>query len=214
MPKIFSFESLNPTKSFSCVLNSTQCTSKTKTGIRCKRKCITPFEFCPTHLALKTHLKVRNSTIPGAGKGLFAFNYGDKLNKTIVFHTNETIISYNGENVSQSKLNKRYGNKTGPYALCFIKNRRSTNCIDAACLRGAASFINSPSSSRFQSNASLEFDANQKIFFIVAERDIKNGEEIFWEYSTSVTPNDKSYQLNEQNVTFSTKPYYPPKKKS
>jgi hypothetical protein len=145
-------------------------------------------------------------------QGLFAFKYGDKSKETIIFHPEDTIISYNGEHVTQKQLNHRYGKMTGPYAACYVEKGRSKFCVDSACLRGTGAFINSPSSSKFKSNAYMEFDTKQKKFFIVAKKHIKNGEEIFWNYNTSVTPNNKTYNFNEPNVTSSTKPYYSKKK--
>ncbi len=43
-----------------------------KSGIRCERKCIIGFEYGFTHLPIEKHLRIADSEIQGAGKGLFA----------------------------------------------------------------------------------------------------------------------------------------------
>jgi hypothetical protein len=100
--------------------------------------------------SLNLGVKVGNSRIPNAGKGLFA---------TKVFKEKETIGYYDGRDTTQAQLDNRYGvDSTAPYV---IKGKDGIY-LDSACLRSLMSVANSgtsrvgrilPSNAAFSSKA-------------------------------------------------------------
>jgi hypothetical protein len=100
--------------------------------------------------SLNLGVKVGNSRIPNAGKGLFA---------TKVFKEKETIGYYDGRDTTQAQLDNRYGvEQTAPYV---IKGKDGIY-LDSACLRSLMSVANSgtsrvgrilPSNAAFSSKA-------------------------------------------------------------
>jgi hypothetical protein len=59
---------------FQCNINSSRCIGHNNNGQRCKRRVCMATPYCFSHLPEYLHLKVKPSTIPNAGKGLFAFD--------------------------------------------------------------------------------------------------------------------------------------------
>ncbi len=64
------------------------CTGMTKRGVRCTRRTCKTFPYCWQHLLSECGLKVTQSTIPGAGQGLFAVKD---------FKKNARITRYSGD---------------------------------------------------------------------------------------------------------------------
>jgi hypothetical protein len=190
MGKKFIFRS--PEYNFECILEKQQCNGFNKKGDRCKRKCITPFEYCYQHLANIKKLKVKKSTIPNAGKGLFAYDPNSENNETI-FKKDDKIIEYIGENINQEQKTNRYGNQTCPYCAGLSKD----NIVDAGCVRGVGSHINTGRNSNLN-NAKLVIDTRNKQINVKATKNIRNNQEIFIPYGSS-------YRLNENNVSYNTK---------
>ena len=207
MPQRFRFE-INEegvwTISHEAILNAQRCLGYTKTGHRCQRKCVIGFEYCSTHLESIKKLKIKNSTLPNAGKGLFVSDKSKGPND-IVFKKNDKIVEYNGKIKTQEQLDEEYGNYTAPYAMNI---RGTENVIDAGDKRGVGSLINHKS--RTQSNCKFK-DTRQNHrtvgVEIVATKSIRNGQELFVSYGDDYIIED------ENEVRHSTKPYYPPKRK-
>lgn len=203
MPQRFRFE-VNENNEWvikhEAILNAQRCLGHSKNGQRCKRKCIIGFEYCPTHLESIKKLKIKNSTIPNAGKGLFVSDKTKGSNE-IVFKTNDKIAIYNGVIKTSEQLQEQYGDYTAPYGM---KIAGTNNSIDAGDKRGIASLVNhkpfSQSNSRFK-----EIRQNHRAVGveIVAKKNIKNGSELFASYGDA-------YNFNEP-TRYSTKPYYPRK---
>jgi hypothetical protein len=118
-------------------------------------------------------LLVKKSKLPNAGKGLFT----DKPIKK-----DSKIIEYKGEIIDWKEYEKRVLEDKDGY-LFFINKKR---CIDA--------FSTPQHKARYANDAEglstvkgLKNNANYEIFgdkcYIMAERDIKAGEEIFVSYS-------------------------------
>lgn len=118
-------------------------------------------------------LLVKTSKLPNAGKGLFT----DKPIKK-----DSKIIEYKGEIIDWKEYEKRVLEDKDGY-LFFINKKR---CIDA--------FSTPQHKARYANDAAgigrvkgLKNNANYEIFgnkcYIVAERDIEAGEEIFVSYS-------------------------------
>lgn len=118
-------------------------------------------------------LKIKNSKLPKAGKGLFT----DKPIKK-----NSKIIEYRGEIIDWKEYEKRVLENKDGY-LFFINKKR---CIDAySTPKFKARFANDAAGlSRIKG---LKNNANYEVFgeqcYIVAERDIKAGEEVFVNYT-------------------------------
>jgi len=86
--------------------SSVQCSAKTRTGQRCRRRTLRS-GFCHFHLQRDQNLHIKQSSIPNAGLGLFAGN------KPIV--RNQVVIPYTGQH-SSTKTN-------GKFVLEVNKNR-------------------------------------------------------------------------------------------
>eukprot|EP01031_Cornospumella_fuschlensis_P040212 gene40212-48998_t len=182
MPKEFKYSIANQIH-FSCKLHSTQCGAQAKSGERCRRRCIIGFEYCHSHLQSKLMLKIKDSTLPGAGKGLFAYrrNKGDD---EVVFRAGNTICTYNGQLINAEELADRYGDHNAPYAIRLSKRE----AIDAACKRGVGALGNT---NRGMNNATLSISTQNKTASVKATKTIRNGNEIFISYgrgSPSVHP--------------------------
>ena len=191
MPKKFVF-SVNDHQRFEGKLHTGRCSGTTKTGERCKRNCIIGFEYCYLHLEKEQQLRIKDSTIPQADKGLFAMNK-NKDDDEIIFRAGDTITRYNGQVITQQQRRQRYGNKTAPYAV-NVGNK----VIDAALKRGVGSLANTRPS---KNNATLSVYTrnNQPFASIKATKTIRNGDEIFNSYG------GMQYKLNERGVYFATK---------
>lgn len=101
---------------FQCPLSSLRCHGKTKKGTRCGRKCVIGFELCYQHLRSDKHLRILPSTIPNAGKGLFAMDT-TKNDNAIIFRAGDKICDYSGQLINEEQLNERYEDKTASYAV-------------------------------------------------------------------------------------------------
>ena len=84
-----------------------QCNALTKNGARCKRTVCIGLPYCFSHLASLKHLKIKPSTIPNAGKGLFAIDNTKRPN-AVIFNQNAVICEYNGEIIDKNELIHRY----------------------------------------------------------------------------------------------------------
>ncbi len=190
MPKRFRFF-INNELNFQCNLQSQRCEGQTRTGTQCSRNTVMGTGYCYQHLESIKHLKIKNSTVAGAGKGLFCFDKKREANE-IIFRPNDIIIDYRGENLSDNGIHQRYEDKTAPYAI-GLKNNFN---VDSACLRGIGAFVNHKLTA--QSNAKISHNRNRTEARIVATKNIRNGAEIFANYGNQ-------YQLNEPGVSFTTR---------
>ena len=175
MPKLFTFK-VNNSPKFLCDLKSEQCLDTKKTGARCKCRAIIGYQYCHSHLMYKHKLKVKDSTIPGSGKGLFACDPMTERNE-IIFRPKDRIVIYGGEPLDQKELSKRYGEHTAPYALKTGRDR----FLDGACRRGVGSLANTR---RNRNNAAFSSK------YLKATKNIRNGQEIFASYG-------RSYKMTE-----------------
>lgn len=189
MPKKFIFN-INNQPHFEGQLYTGRCRAHTKAGTRCKRNCIIGFEYCFTHLESEKELKIKDSTIPEANKGLFAYNHR-KGNNEVLFRRGDTISQYNGENINTHTLDERYSDKTAPYAVEVSRDRY----VDSALKRGVASLANVKPN---HNNASFSINQVNKTVKIKATKPIKNNQEIFLSYG-------RQYRLHEPNTSFITK---------
>ncbi len=189
MPKKFIFK-VNNVPQFEDTLYTGRCLAHTKKGTRCKRHCIIGYEYCYSHLESEMELKIKDSTIPQAQKGLFAFNKKKEPND-IIFRKDEEISQYNGENIHNATRNQRYGQYNAPYGLQITND----NFIDSALKRGVGSLANTRNNGN---NARFSVNTRNRTAKIIATKPIRNNTEIF-------VPYGRSYRLNEPNVSFQTK---------
>ncbi len=192
MPKTFRFLDHDTNKVFTCKLLSVQCGGTTKQGRRCKRKVVSSLPLCWNHLESMKNLKIKDSTIPNAGKGLFAFDRKKKAND-IIFKPRDLVIEYTGEIIDDDEIQDRYGDKTAVYGL-----KMSDDCmVDAACERSAGALANHKQ--QRYANAELTTRTINGIIkpFLVAIKRIRNGQEVTVNYG-------RDYRFGE-NVTTSTK---------
>ena len=182
---------------FSRNLRGYQCIGRKRDGQQCARTSVIGCPYCYQHLKSMRHLKIRPSTIPAAGKGLFAEDplRGDR---EIIFRRGDFIIEYTGENINEEELHERYGEHTGPYAIEVRgrSNPRGGLFIDAAAERGVGSLINHRGHHAANSEFVVDYRRNQAR--LRAIRPIRNGDEIFVSYG-------REYQLNEPGVNYRTK---------
>lgn len=166
---------------------SEQCSVIKSNGLQCRCKVIIGYQYCHIHLLYLKHLKIKESTIEGIGKGLFAMDPNVEEGE-IIFRPKDknSIISYGGEVIDEEELNYRYGEYTAPYALEVKKDRY----FDGACRRGIGSLINNGGK---RNNARLTVHTNlngESFGNIRAMKNIRNGDEIFVAYGGE-------YKINE-----------------
>jgi hypothetical protein len=118
---------IDPT--FRCKLQCGQCTHIKPDGARCRNRVCFGTPVCWIHSIKKYGLRVKPSTVPDAGKGLFA---------TKEFQEDDWIVPYVGELITENCLVRRYQERTAAYATA---NGRRT-AVDSACQRGIASMAN------------------------------------------------------------------------
>ena len=158
--------------------------------------------FCWLHLQTLRHVRIRDSTIQGAGKGLFAWN--PKLPPTAtVFSKGVYIIEYDGEVVTGADISARYQDFTAPYAIRTLAVSASDPeiYVDAALRRGAGALVNEAPAPETV-NAGLRYVMVREggaVIVIQATADIANGSEIFVTYGS-----DYVMESNEPRVRYVT----------
>ena len=183
----FSFENEEGDHHFDCRFHSKQCQFIKPNGQRCRNKVVMGLPLCHTHLLSQKHLKIKVSTIPYAGKGLFALNKSQAEN-AIIFKKGEKIIDYTGEHIDLQELNHRYGEYTAPYVLLVNRD----NFIDPACERSVGAFANTKLRKN-DNNATFSVSNRNGTASIKATKNIRNGDEIFVYYGNQ-------YNLNEDTI--------------
>lgn len=111
-----------------CETSSKQCIDNAKNGSRCRNRVIIGVPWCWIHLK-KRGYRIKASTIPNSGKGVFTLNTLDP---------NRNIMNYDGDVIDTEEIDRRYGNNTAPYAV----EKRVGLYIDSICNRSPASMIN------------------------------------------------------------------------
>ena len=158
---------------FECQLDCNRCTATTAKGTQCKNRVCIGVPTCHAHRK-DIGLKVKKSTIPNAGKGLFA---------TKKFKKKKTIGSYAGENISVAENNRRYGGgerDNAPYALSA--RNAPGRILDSACSRSLLSLANSK---RQRKRNNAKFSSHMKgdgTINVISTKRIKEGDEIFIDY--------------------------------
>jgi len=190
MPWEFEYE--GPDVYFVQDLNCKRCIAKNRQGKDCKLITCIGLPYCWVHLYYLHHLRIKQSTIPNAGNGVFAMD-GSKPEKDIIFKKGAHITDFYGEILNLADIKARYGKNNAPYGILI--SGKDGIYEDGAIERGVGSLINHKPHS--QANAKLSLSKNKRIK-IIATKNIRNNQEIFVDYG-------KDYKMNEPYIEYSTK---------
>jgi len=169
---------------FNAKLRSMRCVAVKKDGVRCKRNTVIGQEYCYSHRESILNLRIQDSTIANAGKGLFAVGYPDK----IIFKKDARICKYNGEVIDEEELDDRYGEFTAPYGIKLYNDLYE----DAGVFRGIGAMANHSGNQR-KINAKLSVGRDNRAQ-LKAIKNIKGGQEIVVNYGNR-------YNFNEDVCT-------------
>ncbi len=147
-----------------------QCAYVGKKG-QCPKLTTITHPYCGKHTRKVLGLRVKKSTVPKAGKGLFA----DRT-----FKKGEYIARYDGEILTTAEYDERYGEDAmGAYGVQLDDNR----VIDARkTTAGVARYACDYHGSRKKPNAEYVADDEKDEVWIVAIRKIRKGDEILTDY--------------------------------
>ena len=190
----------DPNIRFTCKLKGIRCEGLKADGNRCNRKTVRALPYCWQHYQKINRVIIKRSTVPQAGFGLFACDRNKKRGE-VVFKKNDLIAQYNGEILSNAELNARYGSG-GQTATYTWYNDVTDQNLDSACKRFLGAFANDPKGTGKRANAKLDYkrikqrdrdhinelrytDLPHRVPGIVAQRDIRNGEEILVKYGAN-----------------------------
>ena len=176
-------------------LDSEQCEGTNRNGHQCTRRTVIGLGLCWQHLLSTEHLRIKQSRIAGAGKGLFALDRTQPAN-AIIFNNNDLICQYDGELIDLHQLEDRYDDKTAPYGYQLNANRFE----DGALHRGVGTLANrppagTPSNARFAITHGRGLNSRCQLR---ATRIIRNDSEIYAPYGVG-------YRMNEAGVVYRTK---------
>lgn len=194
MVKYFHFHA--PNIQYDAVLSSMQCSHLKPDNTYCKRKVVIGLPLCFQHTASDYKLKIKPSSIPNAGLGLYAYDTTKEPGEVVFDYNSRTregvrICPYYGQVIDEETLFSRYGEYTAPYAI-FLDNGLTE---DNATKRGIGSLINHKPQA--QCNCYFLLDATDNRVYIVSSKKIKNGQELFVNYG-------RNYRFNEPGVQSST----------
>ncbi len=193
----YEFHHSSDVNDFHCNLNCKRCEGVNKNGTQCKLQVCIGLPYCWRHLRSIYHLKVAESGIENAGKGVFAYD----PTKEIVFRKGDFICYYDGELINQDEINRRYSvhDITAPYAYKIGAN--SNTYIDAACERGIGGMFNfKPFVGKRNPNNAKGRKYGNKVK-VIALKDIHNGHEIFLDYGImyDVQENEELHERHSTN---------------
>ena len=202
MPYRFTFVADGHVK-YTCLLHRGRCAYvNPDTHAHCRKICVIGLPMCWIHLKKQYKLRIKESTIADAGKGLFAVLPGAAATggprggprrgaANVVFNANAEICPYQGEVLTRHQMDQRYGvDHTAPYGIRV--NMAQNIYEDAAKYRGVGAMANSDAR---HENAGFKIRNNRIVLY--ALRDITDGQEIFVNYGNA-------YDFND-DATYSTK---------
>ena len=158
---------------FACNLMCATCVAQTSNGNQCKNRTCIGVDYCWVHLLSMRQLRIKPSSIEGAGSGLFAMNNNKK--DEILFRKNDIVIEYNGELINEEVLNTRYKTHTAPYGIQITKDQIE----DGACKRGIGSIANHSYS------PNVKYAIRGKRIVLIAIKNIKHNNEILANYGNT-----------------------------
>ncbi len=143
------------------------CNGTTLQNRSCRRRTARG-QKCWMHTKKELNLRVKDSTVPHGGLGLFT------AEKT--YKKGEVITPYTGDLLTKKQVDTRYpGNTTGEYVLCQNENK----CVDGrkTTEKGLGRWANSTYKTKYKSNAKYTSKFN-----VTATKTIKPGKEILVNY--------------------------------
>lgn len=189
--------------SFAGKMKTEQC-RKMIGNTRCKRRSMIGIEYCSSHMAQEMKLKIKTSSIPGAGDGVFAFltksnkeknrinveNHNATRNArplprtaiNIVFKKDDIIGNFEGERIDIDELGRRYDSPTQNYTAPYAMKLNNNEIIDPALKRGILGMMNTKLNDN-DNNVRAKKPRNDNTIQVVAKRDIYDGEELFIYYN-------------------------------
>lgn len=181
---------------FSCELKCVRCKGRTASGQRCSRITCIGTPLCWSHMLKEYQLKIMPSTVPAAGKGLFAWHPTSDAN-IILFRQGDVLLEYEGEMISRAELDRRYDEEDEEHVAPYAYGAGNF-VVDAACERGAGSLINHSDQAR-NINCKFVYDPRTAILSVVATKNIRNGHELFMNYGEGYN------ELNSERVSHRTR---------
>lgn len=178
MPYRFRFASHDGQQAFACPVQCQRCSGTTRAGNQCSRRTCIGTPKCWQHLLNEGKLRIKASTVPGAGKGLFAMDRR-AAQQAVIFRPGDIVVDYGGAATTAAVLQARYGNYTAPYGL-HVSGARFEN---AACKRGAGALANHGPPAR--ANARYSYTAaggGGRRGVLRATKVIKNNSEVLVNY--------------------------------
>ena len=161
-------------------MSSTRCGGKNKAGKSCGNRTRAD-HLCWIHSQTKEGVRVKDSGISGAGKGLFAMEWKAPASK-VIFKKNEKITDYKGETLTGRELRTRYpGSIDAKYVLRlahnrFVDARNPTSCFGR--------FVNSNRHTGKRANCRLTKGNGTTKGSVKANRRIKQDEELLTSYGS------------------------------
>jgi len=126
-------------KNYTTVMHCQQCTHA-----GCRRKTCMQLPMCWQHARTQYHLQVKPSTIPAAGKGLFAWarTTKDRAAKAVVFKVGAFICPIKGRPTSQHDLVAHYGQHNVPYGAASSAAKTGQPFVDGLGDRWIGQYAN------------------------------------------------------------------------
>lgn len=176
---------------FDCHIECGQCTQIKRDGNRCRNRVCYGFPLCWIHNQSEFGVRIRNSNIPNAQKGLFA---------TKPFARGNWICPYNGEHIDANCINLRYAEEeTAPYA----SEKDDGGFQDGACSRGIGNlangiFNNDGTSKPINRHNSILVDREGELWLRATKR-IQPNQEIYTFYGNEYILED-NYETKRRSV--------------
>ena len=150
-----------------------QCHGKDIDGSRCQRM-TTRTRYCPQHLKSIWGVSVKESSVPGAGLGLFAERPFKKGENIVEYRGHVVILLDPSSSDSEDEDSEPIG---GPYVVQTTRHM----FIDAARTDSEGRYVNAAPAGK-KNNAQLVYDSRKKVANVRAREKIAAGKEIFMGY--------------------------------
>lgn len=154
------------------VYECARCSGKTQDDHRCKKHTCKIPKLCWQHLAKEKNLKVKKSTIPNAGQGLFALK---------TFPKDTSLGEYKGKVMSREEFDKKYGDDGGQYGADLGPNK----VVDAASTQSTVlRYVNGSDNpkKKLPSNTKFKVKGKNKAVEMRTTKKVEKGQEFLVPY--------------------------------
>jgi hypothetical protein len=207
----YKINSKQPEISLDFKLESRRCEYKNPiTKKRCGRMTKKQLPNCWQHSMLHDKLIIKPT--PGKGLGLFVCDLS-KDDHDVVFKKGSYVAMYardkypaigfktvHGDFFTEKEINNKYGCLTAPYVVGIYDDQ----LVDTVETRSVASYANH--SPRDKANTTSYWDNGT--LWLRATKDIRNGDEITWDYNESDTPLKPTDRYRFKEPSFFEAKYY------